>query len=187
MAETVVILGVLGTIIFIAAALLCGMGWLVLATPFMKWLLYAVVAFLALRVILLPFEYVEIWWSGEHPDVVLEDELRAKTHIALSTQIVPTRRSGKFTLLAQGSLTNHSDRLIESITIWCRVPKLGFGDSETTSNRFELVVRPGETESFSGEIASDLTGIPRTGHLALQAPDEHFCRLDRVKASRMGS
>jgi hypothetical protein len=148
--------------------------------PLMRWCLIAVVAFLAFRVILLLFEYVEIWWSDEYPDVVLEDEIRAKTEIAFSTQIVPTRRSGKFTLLAQGSLTNNSDQVVESITIWCRVPKLGFGDSETARKTLPVMVRPGETKSFSGEIASDLTGIAKTGYLALQAPDQHFCRVAHV-------
>jgi hypothetical protein len=123
MAETVVILGVLGTIIIIAAALLCGLGWVILATPFMRWLLYAVVVFLTLRVILLPFDHLSIWWSGEYPDVVLEDELRAQVDLTLSTQIVPTRRSSKFTLLAQGSLNNNSDRVMEGIAMWCRLPK----------------------------------------------------------------
>jgi hypothetical protein len=180
MAGTVVILGALGMLIMTCAALIYGAGWLIIASPFMRWCLIAVVAFLAFRVILLLFEYVEIWWSDEYPDVVLEDEIRAKTEIAFSTQIVPTRRSGKFTLLAQGSLTNNSDHVIESITIWCRVPKLGFGDSEMASNTLALAVRPGESKSFSGLIASDVTGVAKTGHLALQAPDQHFCRLDRV-------
>jgi hypothetical protein len=138
------------------------------------------VGFLALRVVLLPFDYVRVWWTGEHPDVVFEDEIKARTEIVLSTQIIPTRRSGKFTLLAQGSLTNNSDRVIDGISIWCRVPKLGFGDSETASNRIALPARPGETKSFAGEIASGFTGIAKTGHLALQTPDDHFCRLDRV-------
>src|SRR5215217_6542694 len=134
MAETIVILGGLGLFITVSATLIYGFGWLIVATPFMRWLLYAVVVFLVLRVILLPFDHLSIWWSGEYPDVVFEDEIRAKTDIVLSTQIVRTRRSGKFTLLAQGSLTNNSDQMIESITIWCRVPKLGFGDSEITTH-----------------------------------------------------
>ena len=184
MGETVVILGALGFLILACAALICGIGWLLARTSFMRWCLYAVVGFLALRVLLLPFDHLSIWWSGEYPDVVLEDEVRARTEITLSTQIAPTRRSGKFTLLAQGSLTNRSDRLIENITIWCRVPKLGFGDSETALNRFVLSARPGETKSFGGEISSDLTGTVKTGNLALQVPDEHFCRLDRLNASR---
>jgi hypothetical protein len=96
------------------------------------------------------------------------------------TRIVPTRRSGKFTLLAQGSLTNNSDRVIEGITIWCRVPKLGFGDSEIASKTIVVVAHPGVTESFYSEITSDLAGVAKTGHVALQAPDQHFCRLDRV-------
>ena len=120
----------------------------------MRWLLYAVVVFLTLRVVLLPFDYVSIWWSGTYPDSPLAEEINARTEITLSTQIVPTRRSGKFTLLAQGSLTNNSDQVIESITIWCRVPKLGFGDSETVARKIAVTVHPKETKSFFGEIAS---------------------------------
>jgi len=180
MAETVVILAALGLLISVSAALVCGVGWLILATPFLRWLLYAVVVFLVLRVILLPFDHLSIWWSGEYPDVVFEDEIRAKTDIVLSTQIVPTRRSGKFTLLAQGSLTNKSDRVIESITIWCRVQKLGFGESETVARRFSVTVHPKETKSFSSEVASAITGITKTGYLVLQAPDQHFCRVAHV-------
>jgi hypothetical protein len=180
MGETVVILAALGILITIYAVVVYGVGWLLLATPFARWCLIAVVGFLTLRVILLPFDHLSIWWSGEYPDVVLEDELRARTNIGLSTQIIPTRRSGKFTLLAQGSLTNNTNHVIEGISIWCRVPNLGFGDSETTKLRIAVIVRPNETKSFSGEIASDLTGIAKTGYLALQVPDEHFCRFDRV-------
>jgi hypothetical protein len=180
MGETVVILSALGLLIAIYAVIVYGLGWLIVATPLMKWLLCAVVGFLALKVVLLPYEHLSIWWSGEYPDVVVEEEVRSKTEIVVSTQIVPTRRSGKFTLLAQGSLTNNSDRLIEGITIWCRVPKLGFGDSETVRKAISVMVRPGETKSFSGEIASGLTGIAKPGQLALQASDQHFCRLDRV-------
>jgi hypothetical protein len=180
MGETVVILAALGLLIATYAVVVYGLGWLIIATPLMKWLLYAVVGFLALRVVLLPYEHLSIWWSGEYPVVVVEEEVRSEIDIALSTSIVPTRRSGKFTLLAQGSLTNNSDHVIESITIWCRVPKLGFGDSEMASNTLALAVRPGESKSFSGLIASDVTGVAKTGHLALQAPDQHFCRLDRV-------
>jgi hypothetical protein len=180
MAETVVILAALGLLITVSAALIYGVGWLVVSTPFTRWLLYAVVGFLAIRVVLLPFDHLSIWWSGEYADVMVEEEVRSQVEIALSTSIAPTQRSGKFTLLAQGSLTNNSYLLIQGITIWCRVPKLGFGDNETARRTISVMVRPSETKSFSGEIASDLTGIAKTGHLALQAPDQHFCRLDQI-------
>jgi hypothetical protein len=183
MGETVVILSALGLLIAIYAVIVYGLGWLIIATPLMRWLLYAVVGFLALRVVLLPFDHLSIWWSGEYPGVVVEEEVRADMEIGLSTKIVPTRRSGKFTLLAEGILANNSDRVIEGITIWCRVPKLGFGESETTSRRIAVTVNPSETKSFSSEVASGLTGIAKTGHLALQAPDQHFCRLSRVYAT----
>ncbi len=117
MAETVVILGALGMLITVAAIVIYGLGWLIIATPLMRWCLIAVVAFLALRMILLPFDHLSIWWRGEYPDVMLEDEVKANTEVILSTRISPTRRSGKFTLLAQGSLTNNSDWVIESISV----------------------------------------------------------------------
>jgi hypothetical protein len=180
MAGTVVILTALGLLITIYAVLVYGVGWLIVATPFMRWCLYGIVALLALKVVLLPFDHLAIWWRGQYPEVVLEDEVRSQVNITLSTSIAPTRRSGKFTLLAQGSLTNNSDLVIQGITIWCRVPKLGFGDSEIARKTIAVVARPGATESFSSEITSDLAGVAKTGHLALQAPDQHFCRLDRV-------
>jgi hypothetical protein len=180
MGETVVILSALGLLIAIYAVIVYGLGWLIVATPLMKWVLCAVVGFLALRVVLLPFDHLSIWWSGEYPDVVVEEEVRADTEIGLSTKIVPTRRSGKFTLLAQGSLTNHSDRVIEGITIWCRVPKLGFGDNETARRTISVLVRPGETGKFVGEVSAAITGVAEIGQLALQAPDQHFCRIDRL-------
>ena len=186
MAETVVILGAVGLLITVCATLIYGVGWLIIATPFMRWCLIAVVGFLALKVLLLPFDHLSIWWTG-YPDVVLEEEIRAKTEIILSTHIVPTRRSSKFTLLAEGSLTNNSDRVIESITIWCRVPKLGFGDSETVTKRIVVTARPGEAKRFAGEIGADLTGVAKTGHLALQASDVHFCRLNSLSAARVES
>ncbi|MBL0404239.1 hypothetical protein JKG68_09695 [Microvirga aerilata] len=180
MAEAVGMLAALGLLLTLIAVLIYGVGWLVVATPFMRLCLISVVGILALRVVLLPFDFLTIWWTGEYPEVVLADELKAKTHVTLSTRISPTRRSGKFTLLAQGSLTNDSDRMIESISIWCRVPKLGFGDSEVVARRVAVTVSPKETKSFSGEITSDITGIAKTGHVALQVPDQHFCLLDQV-------
>jgi hypothetical protein len=180
MAETVVILVALGLLITIYAVLVYGVGWLIVATPIMRWCLYGVVALLALKVVLLPFDHLSIWWSGTFPASTFEEEVRAKTEVILSTQIVPTRRSGTFTLLAQGSLTNNSDRVIEGLTVWRRVPKLGFGDSETVRKTLSVTVDVGETKTFSGEIVADLIGVAKTGKLALQAPDEHFCRIDRL-------
>jgi hypothetical protein len=73
MAETVVILTALGLLITIYAVLVYGVGWLIVATPFMRWCLYGIVALLALKAVLLPFDHLAIWWRGEYPDVVLED------------------------------------------------------------------------------------------------------------------
>jgi hypothetical protein len=184
MGETVVVLAALGLLITVYALIVYGVGWLIVATPLMKWLLYAVVGFLTLKVVLLPYDHLSIWWSGEYPDVAVEEEVLSKTETVVSTKIVPTRRSGKFTLLAQGSLTNKSDQVIESVSIWCRVPKLGFGDSETAQKAFPVVVHPGRTESFAGEIALNLTGVAVTGHHELQAPAQHFCRMEQVRTGR---
>jgi hypothetical protein len=62
MGETVVILVALGLLITIYAVLVYGVGWLIVATPIMRWCLYGVVAFLGLKVVLLPFDHLSIWW-----------------------------------------------------------------------------------------------------------------------------
>jgi hypothetical protein len=99
----------------------------------------------------------------------------------LSTRIVPTKRSGRFTLLAEGTVTNNAQQSITGLTFECRVSKLSFGDSEMAYQRFPMTVMPGETKVFSGSIATNLTGVAVTGHLALQPPDQHFCRLYQVQ------
>jgi hypothetical protein len=180
MAETLAILAGLGILIVMVAMAVYGIGFLVLATPVMRWVLILMVALLALKVVLLPFTYLSIWVNG-HPDVILEAEVRAKTVFVLTTRIVPTRRSSRFTLLAEGTVTNNAQQSIKELAIECRISKLSFGDSERAYHSFAVSVMPGETKPFSAILATDLTGIAVTGHLALQPPDQHFCRLDRVQ------
>ncbi len=181
MAETLGMVASLGILIVMVAVAVYGIGFLVLATPFMRWILILIVAFLALKVVLLPLTYLSIWVNG-HPEVSLEAEVRAKTVFVLTTKIVPTRRSSRFTLLAEGTITNKAQQSIRGLAIECRVSKLSFGDSEMAYHHFMVTVMPGETKPFSAIIATDLTGIVVRGHLALQPPDQHFCRLDRVRS-----
>jgi hypothetical protein len=180
MAETLGMVVGLGILIVMVAVAVYGIGFLVLATPFMRWGLILIVAFLALKVVLLPFTYLSIWVNG-YPEVSLEAEARAKTVFVLTTKIVPTRRSSRFTLLAEGTITNKGQQSIRELAVECRVSKLSFGDSEMAYQRLTVTVMPGETKSFSCIIATDLTGIAVRGHLALQPPDQHFCRLQRVQ------
>ncbi len=180
MAETLGMMVGLGILIVMVAVAVYGIGFLVLATSFMRWILILIVALLALKVVLLPFTYLSIWVSG-HPEVTIEEEVRAKTVFVLMTRMVPTRRSSRYTLLAEGTVTNRAQQSIKELAIECRVSKLSFGDSEMAYHRFLVTVPPGETRSFSGVIATDLTGSAVTGHLALQPPDQHFCRINRIQ------
>lgn len=183
MVESIAIIAALAFFITAAAVAIYGAGYLILATPLMRWCLIAVVGFLALRVVLLPVEYLKVWTSG-YPDAVLEEELRSKVTFTLTTRITPTSSSDRFTLHAQGWLTNNSDRTIERISIWCRMEKLAFGDSATASQVFTVLVRPGETTTFTGPIASDLIGVIKTGMRGFQVPERAFCRLARVYGDR---
>lgn len=132
---------------------------------------------------LLPVEHLKVWISG-YPGTVLEEELRSKVTFRLTTRIAPTLSADRFTIHAQGWLTNNSDRTIERISIWCRAEKLAFGDSETASQVFTVMAPPGETTSFSGPIATDLIGVIRTGMRGFQVPERTFCRLARVYGDR---
>jgi hypothetical protein len=179
MAETLGIVIILGIFVTVFVAVIYGVGILIISTPLVRWCLITVVMFLAFRVLLLPFTYMSIWLTG-HPEVTLEEEIRAQTLISLATSVIPTRGSSKFTLLARGSLTNNSNRVIWRISISCRIVKLSFGDYETASKNITVTAGPGETKDFSETIAADLTGVTKAGFLALQAPDERFCRLNRI-------
>jgi hypothetical protein len=119
MAETLGIVIVLGIFVTIFVAVTYGVGILVISTPLVRWCLIAVVMFLAFRVLLLPLTFLSIWGTV-HPEVTLEEEIRARTLIGFSTSMIPTRGSSKFTLLAQGSLASNSDRGIEGIAIYRR-------------------------------------------------------------------
>ena len=158
MAETLGIVFVLGLLGLTVSVAVYGVTWLLVATPLVRWCLLLIVGILALRVVLLPFTYIAIWWSG-YPSVTLEQEVRAATEFTLTTRIVPTRGSSRFTLLAEGSLANHSNRVIERISVSCRANRLLFGDYESAGKTFTVMARPGETKGFTGEVADDLTGV----------------------------
>src|SRR5215212_7934798 len=154
------------------AALAVGLSlWLILFTPFVTWAFYAVVAFLCLRLVLLPFQ------TGTR---VLEEELRSKVEMAFATSFGPGRYSDNYSLNVTGTITNNSNRPIRRIFIACRLPKVSFDSYETTGNHFSAIVRPGETKSFGGLISDSITGVEKTGSSRLELPDRHFCRLDEV-------
>jgi hypothetical protein len=177
--ETIAIVIALGIVGFVASIVIYGVGFVILATPVMRWFLLALVALLSIKVLLLLFVYIGVWISG-YPNVTLEEEVRVKVNTALTTTITPTPGSGRYTLLASGTVTNHSDRSLSGLRIDCRVRRLMFGDFETVYRRIPIKVEAGAIGSFSETLADDLTGVTKTKYHALQAPDEHFCRMDRI-------
>src|SRR5215203_1998409 len=108
-------------LIAIAALVFGAALWLVLFTPVLRWTIYAVVAFLCLRLVLLPFQ------TGTR---VLEEELRSKVDVAFTTSFGPGRYSENYSLNVTGTITNHSDRPISRIFIACRLPKVSFDSYE---------------------------------------------------------
>jgi hypothetical protein len=62
--ETLVIVfavhAVVGTFVMLGYVI----TWLVFATPLVRWLFIATVVVLLAKVVLLPFEYIQIWWQG---------------------------------------------------------------------------------------------------------------------------
>src|SRR5215212_2423527 len=145
--------------------------WLVLFTPVLRWTIYAVVAFLCLRLGLLPFQ------RGTR---VLEEELRSKVDVAFTTSFGPGRYSDNFSLNVTSTITNNSDRLISRIFIACRVPKVSFDSYELAGNHFSVLVSPKETKRFGGLVSDAVTGVEQVGSSRFQPPDRHFCRLDQV-------
>jgi hypothetical protein len=160
-------------VVCIVTLLLSAAVWLIVFTRVVRWTFYAVVAFLCLRLVLLPFQ------SGTR---MLDEEIRSKVDVTFTTTFGQGRYFDKFSLNTTGTITNHSDRRIRRIFIACRVPKLAFGWNETTGNHFSVVVGPGETKTFGGVISDRLTGVDKAGYKSLQPPDQHFCRLDGVYA-----
>lgn len=154
--------------------------WLIAATPVLRWCMYAGLLYLALQVGLLPFKHLSVALGGSTKVPLLEEELRSAMDITLSTNIGPRRYSDRFSINVSGSLANNADRPIHRIYIACRAEKMSFGDTQTAGNHFSIVVLPGETKIFSGQVTQDLTGVIKTGHRDLQPPDRHFCRLDQV-------
>ena len=158
-------------IVCIITLMLAAAIWLIVFTPVVKRTFYAVVAFLCLRLVLLPFQ------TGSR---ILEEELRSKVDVAFTTSFGPGRYSDNYSLNVTGTITNYSDRPIRRIFIACRVPKVSFDSYETTGNHFTVIVGPGETKIFGGVISDHLTGVEQVGSSKFHLPDRYFCRLDQV-------
>jgi len=166
-APVIAVVLVIGVVALVVSAAL----WLIFFTPVVKWAFLAVVAFLSLRLVLLPFQ------TGTR---VLEEELRSKVDVAFTTSFGPGRYFNNLSLNVTGTITNNADRPIRQIFIACRVSKLSFDSYELARNHLSVLVKPGQTESFGGMISDRLTGVDKPGFKRLQAPDRHFCRLDQV-------
>src|SRR5689334_21092328 len=95
--------------------------WLVLFTPFLQWCLYAGVAYLVFQVALLPIKRWNFHRTGGTERQMLPEELLAKTDVVLQSEVRPGERLEQFVLNARGTISNHSDRVIERIFVWCRV------------------------------------------------------------------
>lgn len=160
--------------------------WLLFFTPLVRWCLsaclYGGLAYLAVQLATLPHKHVTFAASGGRAVQVLPEELLAKVDVTFTTEIGRGQGSEQFALSVTGTITNNSDRVIESVRMWCRVEKLSLGDSEIVGNWINLVVRPGETRPFAGPVSSYLRGVIKAGYSGLQAPKRHFCRLDEIYA-----
>jgi len=125
----------------VVALVLSAALWLILSTPVVKWALFAVVAFLCLRLVLLPFQT---------ETRVLEEELRSKVDVAFTTSFGPGRHFDNFSLNVTGTITNHSDRPLRRIFIACRAPKLSFDAHATAGNHVSVVAEPGRLRRAEG-------------------------------------
>lgn len=149
-------------------------GLLIIFTPIMSWLLIGGVAIIGVKFALTLFGL-----AGASPDRprMLSENLISKTAILMSTQVEPDGPE-RFAINASGTITNHSDRLITGIEVWCRAEAL-YG-SDTDSGTIPVAVRPGETKPFSCEIADRFYGIAEKGKMLRVAPKRHFCRVERL-------
>jgi hypothetical protein len=181
--EAIVFIGTMSVLL----ALLALAFWLVFLTPLVRWALYGCLygglAYLTVQVLLLPFQHAEFRASGGTSVRVLPEDLLSKVDVAFNTAIRPGEGTDQFALDVTGSITNHSDRPIESIRIWCRVEKMILGDSEVVGNWIDVNVRPGEGENFTGRISGHLTGVTRAGHRTMQPPGQRFCRVDEIRGA----
>ena len=179
--DVIVFFGGIGAIL----ALFAFVVWLLFYTPFVRWCLsacfFGTLAYLTFQLVMLPYKHMTFAANGGKDVRVLPEELLAKADVTLSTEIGPGQGSEQFALTVRGTITNNSDRAIESIRIRCRVERLSSGDWEPVSHQFDVLVRPGETSVFSGAVSSYLSGIIKTGFRDLQPPERRFCRLDEVR------
>ncbi|QRM31088.1 hypothetical protein [Microvirga sp. VF16] len=149
-------------------------GLLIVFTPIMSWLLIGGVVFLGVK-----FGLTLFGLSGASSDRprLLSENLVSKSTISMSTGVRPAGPE-RFAINASGSISNHSDRLITGIKVWCRAEALH--GSDTGSGTIPVAVKPGETQSFSGEVANRFYGIAQSGKVLRVAPERHFCRVERL-------
>src|SRR5687768_17573112 len=102
--------------------------WLLFFTPLVRWCLsaclYGGLAYLAAQLATLPHKHVTFAANGGKDVRVLPEELLAKVDATFTTQTGPAQGAEQFVLTASGTITNKSDRVIDSIRLWCRVEKL---------------------------------------------------------------
>jgi hypothetical protein len=149
-------------------------GLLIVFTPIMSWLLVGGVAFLGIKFVLTLFGLAGA--SPDRPRLVAEN-LVSKTAIKMTTEVGPAGPE-RFAINANGVITNHSDRTITGITVWCRAEALYGSDSD--SGTIPVTIKPGETRSFVGEVADRFYGIAGTRTTLRVAPKRHFCRIAGV-------
>ena len=149
-------------------------GLLIVATPIMSWLLIGGVVFLGIRFVLTFFGLAGA--SPDHPRLS-SDNLISKTTITMATN-VGLAGSERFAINASGVISNKSDRIIAGIKVWCRAEALH--GSDTASGIIPVTIRPGETHSFSGEVADRFYGVSQRGKVLRVAPKRRFCRVERL-------
>jgi hypothetical protein len=166
----------LALLIFVGLCLLGTVliGMLIVATPIMSWLLIGGVTILGFRLVLTLLGLVGS--SPDHPRLSPESFI-SKATITMATEI-GLAGPERFAISASGAITNQSDRIITGIKIWCRAEAL-YG-SETDSGIISVTIKPGETRSFSGEIADRFYGIAQRGTILRVGPKRHFCRVERL-------
>jgi hypothetical protein len=80
-----------------------------------------------------------------------------------------------FAVHVSGSITNHSDREITHMRVWCRAEAIQ--GSETESGWIALRLKPGETKAFAGQVTDRFSGVAKSGHGIRVPPERHFCRI----------
>jgi hypothetical protein len=100
------------------------------------------------------------------------------TSFSLNTSTSPGYDLEHFSIIVSGSITNHSDREITHMRVWCRAEAVQ--GSETESRWIAISLKSGETKAFAGQIADQFSGIAGPGHILRGPPKRHFCRLTKL-------